>query len=115
MNQVRRGRHKAADWPALLEQWSTSGESAERFGARIGVKPSTLTRWRKAVGSKSQRASVNHAASAAPVFARVQVVEPSARVMGMIEVVIRDGLLVRLHGAVDANTLATVLGCAARC
>jgi hypothetical protein len=26
----------------MLEQWSKSGESEERFAARIGVKPATL-------------------------------------------------------------------------
>lgn len=31
----------------LLEQWSRSGESAERYAARIGAKPSTLARWQK--------------------------------------------------------------------
>lgn len=119
MNQVRRGRHRAAAWPALLEQWSTSGETAERFAARVGVKPSTLARWRKAVGSKPRRASVSSdkgkGASAGSVFARVQVVNAPTRSAGVIEVVIRDGVVVRLHGAVDADTLTTVLGCAARC
>jgi hypothetical protein len=119
MNQVQRGRYRAAEWPALLEQWSTSGETAERFASRIGVKPATLERWRKAVGSKPRRASVrgekSDGASAASVFARVQVVEPPARSSGVIEVVMRDGMVVRLHGAVDAGTLGTVLGCMARC
>jgi hypothetical protein len=119
MNQVRRGRHRAAAWPSLLEQWSTSGETAERFAARIGVKPATLERWRKAVGSKPRRASVSreesNVGSAASLFTRVQVVEPPSRSSGVIEVVMRDGLVVRLHGAVDADTLATVLGYTARC
>jgi hypothetical protein len=106
--------------PALLEQWSTSGETAARFAARIGVTPATLARWQKSVGSKPRAASVpsrekKTSTSAASVFARVQVVEPPTRTAGVIEVVMRDGLVVRLHGAVDADTLGTVLGCMARC
>jgi hypothetical protein len=57
----------------------------------------------------------SESASAASVFARVQVVEPPARSAGVIEVVMRDGLVVRLHGVVDAGTLTSVLGCIARC
>lgn len=120
MNQVRRERRLASEWPALLEQWSQSGESAERFAARIGVKPATLARWRKAVESKPwsrgavkpEKASVESSAS---VFARVQVVEPPVRRDGLIEVVMRDGLMVRVHGVVDASTLDAVLGCMVRC
>jgi hypothetical protein len=120
MNQVRRERRSASEWPALLEQWSASGETAARFSARIGVKPATLARWQKSVGSKSRAASAlsrekKTSANATPVFARVQVVEPLTRTAGVIEVVMRDGTVVRLHGAVDADTLGTVLRCMARC
>lgn len=120
MNQARRERRSASEWPALLEQWSQSGETAARFAARIGVKPATLARWRKAVGSKSRPSQGSGRAkkvtpSPASVFARVQVVEPPNRSTGLIEVVMRDGLLVRLHGPVDAGTLDAVLGCMARC
>jgi transposase len=119
MNQVRRERRLASEWPALLEQWSKSGESAERFAARIGVKPATLSRWRKAVESKPRSRSLTKpektGESAASVFARVQVVEPPVRRDGLIEVVMRDGLMVRVHGVVDASTLDAVLGCMGRC
>lgn len=120
MNQVRRERRVASQWPALLEQWSKSGESAERFAARIGVKPATLTRWQKAVESKPRSRAVTkpekaRGENATSMFARVQVVEPPVRRDGLIEVVMRDGLMVRVHGVVDASTLDAVLGCMARC
>lgn len=120
MNQARRERRSASEWPALLEQWSQSGETAARFAARIGVKPTTLARWRKAVGSKPHANEAvsrekKRAANAASVFARVQVVEPPRRSAGLVEVVMQGGLTVRLHGAVDADTLSAVLECVARC
>jgi len=120
MNQNRRERRRSTEWPALLEQWSESGETAERFAARIGVKPATLARWQKAVGSKrgasgALRRETKNARSAESMFARVQVVEPPMRSDGLIEVVMRDGLMVRLRGTVDADTLAVVLGCMSRC
>jgi transposase-like protein len=120
MNHVRRERRSASEWPALLEQWSSSGETAERFAARIGVKPATLERWRKAMGSKPRPGGAAGGAKkrvpAESVFA--QVVEPAVhaeRAAGLIEVVMRDGLIVRLHGSVDAETLGAVLGCMSRC
>src|ERR1700712_6041168 len=105
MNQVRRERRGAAEWPALLEQWSSSGETAERFAARIGVKPATLARWRKSVRSKSRPSGAlsrakKSAAKSESVFAQVQVVDPSPRSEGMIEFVTRDGCILRVHGSV---------------
>jgi transposase-like protein len=104
----------------LVEQWSSSGETAERFAARVGVKPATLARWRKAVSSKSHPGgSLSRAkksgAGAESVFAQVQVVEPSTRSEGLIELVTRDGLIVRVHGSVDVDALGAVLGCVSRC
>ena len=120
MNQIRRQRRKSSQWPKLLEQWSKSGESAERFAARVGVKPSTLSRWRKAVASEPrQDAAVvqnSKSESSAPsMFARVQVMEPATRSEGLVEVVMRDGIMLRIHGVVDANTLGAVLGALSGC
>ncbi len=109
----------AAEWPALVEQWSSSGQTAERFAARIGVKPATLARWRKAVSSKPRPDSLSRAKmsgeGAQSVFAQVQVVEPTTRSEGLIELVTRDGLIVRVHGSVDVEALGAVLGCVSRC
>jgi hypothetical protein len=49
------------------------------------------------------------------VFAQVQVVDPSPRSEGMIELVMRDGRIVRVHGSVDMDALGAVLGCMSRC
>ena len=120
MNQIRRQRHSSSQWPKLIERWTKSEESAERFAASVGVKPSTLERWRKAVSSDHrQSASVvprtKSKTSAASMFARVQVVEPPARLPGLVEVVMRDGVMLRIHGAVDVDTLDAVLGALSRC
>jgi hypothetical protein len=31
----KRQRYRSSEWPGLLEQWSRSGESAERFAADL--------------------------------------------------------------------------------
>lgn len=116
MSQSKK-HYSASEWPALLEQWTKSGETAERFAARLGVRPSTLERWGKAV-ARNARSPVRkkvESESTALAFARVQVVKPPARADGLIEVVMRDGLIVRVHGFVDAETLSAVLGSMSRC
>jgi transcriptional regulator with XRE-family HTH domain len=120
MNENRRRRRNASQWSKLLEQWSKSGESAERFAARVGVKPSTLARWRKAEAGKPSptesavvRAGKKERGDS--LFARVQVMEPPSRGEGLVEVVMRDGIMLRVHGMVDADTLNAVLGALSRC
>jgi len=120
MNSVRRQRHKASQWSRLLEQWSKSGESAERFAGRIGVKPATLARWQRAVRGDAvevepQILSKKSKERAESMFARVQVMEPATRSDGLVEVVMRDGIMLRIHGVVDADTLGAVLGALSRC
>jgi transcriptional regulator with XRE-family HTH domain len=122
MNKVRRQRRNSSQQSKLLEQWSKSGESAERFAARVGVTPATLARWRKAVASEPERLEDAPVAQerkskdkAASMFARVQVVEPATHSDGLVEVVMRDGIMLRIHGVVDADTLGAVLGALSRC
>ena len=119
MNQVRRQRRNASQQAKLLEQWSKSGESAGRFAARVGVTLATVKRWRKeAAAEPVQNAPVvgkNSKACTESMFARVQVVEPPSRADGLVEVVMRDGIMLRVHGVVDTETLGAVLGALSRC
>lgn len=120
MNEVRRRRRNASQWSKLLDQWTKSGKSAERFAARVGVKPSTLAKWQKSEASKGPPAAASVVRAkkkerAASLFARVQVMERPTRADGLVEVVMRDGIMLRLHGSVDADTLGAVLGALSRC
>jgi transcriptional regulator with XRE-family HTH domain len=86
MSEVRRRRRNASQWSKLLEQWAKSGESAERFAARVGVKPSTLAKWQKAEASKTTAAAPMVRAKkkerAESLFAHLQVMEPASRAEG---------------------------------
>ena len=120
--RVVRKRYSASQQRALLEQWSKSGESAERFAARLGVKPSTLSRWQKEAKGARRNASglarhvgVDAFTEKASMFARVQVVDAPERAASMVEVVTRAGHVVRIHGDVDPRVLASVLGAVGRC
>ena len=120
MNQVRRQRRNASQQAKLLEQWSKSGESEERFATRVGVTPATLKRWRKSMATEPVQdvpvvRAMNSKARPESMFARVQVVEPPSLADGLVEVVMRDGIMLRIHGMVDADTMDAVLGALSRC
>jgi hypothetical protein len=121
MKENRRRRRHASEWSGLLEQWSRSGEPAERFAARLGVKVATLSRWQKQVNAgktspKSAGPSLPEGRVSQSLFAPVQVVSaPRRRGGGLVEVVTREGYVVRVHGLVDAETLSAVLGALEPC
>ena len=112
--------YRSTEWAGLLEQWSRSGESAERFSARIGVTPATLLRWRTHTQARKDKAAVigpvrEKVEPDRSLFTPVQVVR-SPRAQGcMVEIVTRTGCVVRVHGPVDEDTLGVVLGALGSC
>lgn len=115
----KRKRYLCSEWSGLVEQWSTSGESAERFAARLGISVETLKRWRKqTLGNASSAlagAARPHVDVRRSVFTPVQVVRRARAEGSVVEVVTRGGCVVRVHGAVDEQTLASVLAAVSGC
>ena len=117
----KRKRYRSSEWSGLLDQWSRSGESAERFSARLGISVGTLARWqKKAQGSRKSSSSMVGATlksvdAAGSAFTPVQVVRPARAESGVVEVVTRGGCVVRVHGAVDEETLALVFAAVGGC
>lgn len=119
MEETRK-RRSAAQWSSLVEQWSRSGESAERFAARQGVKPGTLRWWqtqlrKRRAGEAPMVRSRDEVAESASTFARVQVVDAPRRPGCFVEIVTREGALVRVHGDVDESALRAALRAVSRC
>lgn len=116
----KRKRYLSSEWPGLVAQWSTSGESVERFSARLGISAETLKRWRKRTRDKVSGAPLAGAVPSevdAPrsLFTPVQVVRNARAERGLVEVVTRGGCVVRVHGAVDEETLASVFAAVGGC
>ena len=116
----KRKRYRSSEWSGLLDQWSRSGESAERFSARLGISVGTLARWqKKAQGRKSSSSMVGappkSVDAVGSAFTPVQVVRPARAECGLVEVVTRGGCVVRVHGAVDEETLALVFAAVGGC
>ena len=87
---------------------------------RLGVSVATLTRWRKETQPRSLAASPGAVApkaveKARSLFAPVQVVRSARADGGLVEVVTRGGCVVRVHGAVDEETLASVFAAVGVC
>jgi transposase-like protein len=116
----KRKRYLSSEWSGLVEQWSVSGESAERFSARLGISTETLKRWRKQTQGKvssarAAGAALTHVDAPRSLFTPVQVVRSAGAERGLVEVVTRGGCVVRVHGAVDEGTLASVFAAVGGC
>jgi transcriptional regulator with XRE-family HTH domain len=118
----KRKRYRSSEWPGLLEQWSRTGEPAERFAAKLGISVVTLSRWQRRLSEAKPSTAVVEAATRSKaeasrsLFTPVQVVRgPRAEAGGVIEVVTRAGCMVRVHGLVDEETLASVFAAVGGC
>lgn len=129
----KRVRRSEREWRELLTEQSTSGKSLTRFAADKGIASSSMHLWSKrlALGSASStRTGASYDSSARvptigpskvqraegrSMFAQVQVVELPRASSGLLEVVTRDGYVVRVHGEVDARALSALLEALGRC
>jgi transposase-like protein len=105
-----------AEWVA---QWRASGLPARVFGEQHGLSASTLHQWSHRLGSSgvTSRSAVVRRKRSEPSFAELLRVRPSAaedhrqalQIASVIEIVLRSGRVVRVHGEVDRDRLRAVL------
>ena len=94
-------RGTRAEWAERVRRWRASGLTAREFAAQHRLKRSTLVWWSSALARASR---------AGPPF--VEVVRPpqgAAPDDGLLEVVLRDGLRVRVSGSFDPAVLLRLL------
>ncbi len=84
-------------WAGRVRQWRVSGLTAREFGAREGFNASTLRWWSSRLGREPR-----------PTAAFVEVVLPAATPPA-IELVVRDGLCIRVTRGFDSALLREVL------
>jgi len=98
-------RETKAEWAKRIEQWRRSGLTGAEFAAEVGVKEATLRhrKWQLDREAKGQARK--------PAFVRVAKVEvPSvAVVVESIEIVLRDGIRIRVPERFDAGALRRLL------
>ena len=97
-----------AEWKKRVERWNKSGKTADEFAAGEGLKAKQLVWWRWKLGAEC--APLKDAV--APSFLPVRVVEPRAAPVlrsALIEIVLPNGLVVRVGPGFDLEALTHVL------
>jgi hypothetical protein len=109
------GRSTRGAWQARVERWVASGLTAAEFATEIGVNPRTLTYWKWRLGAAAKAAGLKAGrprATPRPSFVEL-VADPgvSAPAEGSdaLEVILADGIRVRVPAQFDANALRRVV------
>jgi transposase len=101
---------RAAEWAKRVERWQRSGLSAAAYGAREGIPGEQLSWWKWHLGRRAV-APQREVALGKVRFVPARVVERAApaRAGGQVEVVLGNGRIVRIMGAVDSKLLADTI------
>jgi len=95
----------AGEWATRVERWKRSGLSAEEFSAREGLRAARLSWWRWYLARKEPRRDV--AAPSKLQFVPARVIErgETRPASPSVEVVLANGRVVRITGAVEPKLL----------
>lgn len=114
--QLRRRPHnlRPAEARRLLLAFERSGLSLAEFGRRHDLSPNRLSWWRKRLGAAAAAATDTRPAPASVTFLPVRVEvpprpAPSPVAAAPIELVLPDGVVVRVLPSFDVATLARLL------
>jgi len=101
-------------WAKRVERWRDSGLTAKEFAAETGIQPGRLAYWKWRLSDKVVRRECAAALPTATSF--VEVVAPAPIASGPIseqaeplEIVLCDGILVRVPARFDMATLQRVV------
>jgi hypothetical protein len=101
---------RAAEWAKRVEQWQRSGLSAAAYGAQEGISGDQLSWWKWHLARKAMVPSSEVAPSKVR-FVPARLVDRAAlaRSAGQVEVVLGNGRVVRIVGAVDPKLLVDTI------
>src|ERR1700712_2721921 len=98
----KRPRRTKSERTDIVERWQQSGRPAREFAEQTGIKASSLYSWRKQL--KAATKCEPKARESKPVFSELRLSTVKAAA-GHIEVVARNGRIVRVHGDVNIRAL----------
>jgi transposase-like protein len=107
-----RQRRSASERSNIIERWQQSGLPAREFATQEGLNPSSLYLWRKQLTAATGGASQD--GDRVPAFSELRL-SGAQPAHGPIEVVARNGRIVRVHGEISAHALQRVLEAVERC
>jgi transposase len=101
---------RAAEWAKRVERWQRSGLSAAEFGVREGLSGEQLSWWKWHLARKAAAAK-GSLGLAKMRFVPARIVEQSApaRSDSRVEVVLTNGRVMRIVGAVDVKVLTELI------
>jgi hypothetical protein len=117
-------RESQSEWAKRVERWRDSGLTAKEFAAETGLNASTLSywKWRLSAGRDRNQASADtggsvrgasgrrrKASTPAAQFVEVSPIAGTPSSAAMLEVVLRDGTVVRVPADFDETTLGRVV------
>jgi transposase len=110
MGMAKATKVRAAEWAKRVERWKRSGLSAAAYGVREGISGDQLSWWKWHLGRKAT-AQQGGAAPVPVTFVPARLVDrgPAVHDEGQIEVVLGNGRIVRVVGAVDPKLLADTI------
>jgi hypothetical protein len=114
MSEPGSGRVRRAEWARRVQGWQESGQTAEQYGAQIGVKARTLTYWKWLLRKEAQgeprawpRKQKERAltGNAAPEFVEIRAGSADAR----FALELRDGRRLLVPDSFDTDGLRRLL------
>lgn len=122
------GHDPREEWAKRVERWSDSGLTAKEFAAETGLNANTLMHWKWRLGAEARRrqrpartvvaaASFVEVTRPAPVVVAPVIAPPAApplapapvRADEPLEVILRDGLRIRVPVQFDPASLRRVV------
>lgn len=103
--QPRRSRRSASEWALLVEEFKTSSLTLTAFCEQADVSLSQFYNWRRKLRADAARVDGGFT----PVRLRAASATSQSPVGGRIEVRLKNGRIVRVVGAVDAQVLREVM------
>ena len=107
-----RQRRSATERTNIVERWQQSGLTARAFAGEEGLHTSLLYQWRKQLKA-AERARAN-ADDSTPAFSELRLSTTSVQ-SGHVEIIARNGRVVRVHGAIGVRALQQVLAAVEQC
>ena len=114
---AKAARRSREQWAAEIAGWRKSGLDSAEYAQQRGLNRSTLLGWSFKVGAMEGKPGTRRESSRPTHFLPVRVraqdaAKAAASDAGRIEIVLTNGRLVRVAGAVDPGELARVLAAA---
>lgn len=108
----KRQRRTSSERKDIVERWQQSGQPAREFAAQMGIRASLLYLWRKQL--KAAIKPEPKISASKPTFSELRL-STARSAAGHIEIVARNGRVVRVHGDVNTRALQQVLAAVEQC